>query len=147
MANELELVFGTQKTLEASGASIANNAIGQADDASFGVVADGGNFPHARFVLAAAFATAPAENSVIALYARPLNIDGTNDSDAPEVSRGVVFIGSFVLNNVTTTQYLEIKAYDVPWEAEYYLHNSGSGQSLSSGWTLKVTPFSFAPGA
>lgn len=147
MANELELVFGTEKTLEANGASITNNAIAQANDATYGVVADGGNFPHARFVFSGAFATAPTENTVLGLYARPLNIDGTNDADAPEVSRPVVFIGPFVLNNVTSAQYLEIKAYDVPWDAEYYVHNSGSGQTLSSGWTLKVTPFSFAPGA
>lgn len=146
MANELELVFGTQKTLEANGASIANNAIAQADDATYGVVADGSNYPHARFVLAGAFATAPTENSVLGLYARPLNIDGTSDADAPEVTRAVVLIGFFVLNNVTTTQYLQLIARDVPWEAEYFLHNNGSGQSLSAGWTLKVMPWSYVPG-
>lgn len=147
MAGELTVVLGTQKTLEASGASIANNAIAQADDASYGVVADGANFPHARFVLGGAFATAPTENTVLALYARPLNIDSTNDADAPETTRPVQFIGSFVVNNVTTTQYLVVDARNVPWEADYYVHNNGTGQTLSSGWTLKVTPYSFKPAA
>lgn len=147
MANEIELTFGTQKTLEANGASITNNSIAQADDASYGVVADGGNYPHARFVFSGAFATAPTENTVLGLYARSLNIDSTNDADAPETSCPVRFVGTFVLNNVTTTQYLEVVAYDVPWEADYYIHNNGSGQTLSAGWTLKVTPFSYVPGA
>lgn len=147
MAGEMIVVLGTQKTLEANGASIANNALAQADDASYGIVADGSSYPHARFVLAGAFATAPTENTVLALYARPLNIDSTNDADAPETTRPVVFIGSFVVNNVTTTQYLAVDARNVPWEADYYIHNNGTGQTLSAGWTLKVTPYSFKPAA
>ena len=147
MAGELQIVFGTQKTLEASGASIANNALAQADDATYGVVADGGSYPHARFVAALTFGTAPTENTVVALYAQPLDIDGTNDADAPETTRPVVFIGSFVVNNVTTAQYLQIDARNVPWIASYYLHNNGTGQTISAGWTLKVTPYSFKPAA
>lgn len=146
MAGEMIVVLGTQKTLEANGASIANNALAQADDASYGIVADGSSYPHARFVLAATFATAPTEGSVIALYARPLNIDGTADADAPEATRQVRFVGSFVVNNVTTTQYLEVDAHNVPWEADYHPHNV-TGQTLSAGWTLKVTPYSFKPAA
>lgn len=147
MAGEMIVVLGTQKTLEANGASIANNALAQADDASYGIVADGSSYPHARFVLSATFATAPTENTVLALYARPLNIDGTADGDAPETTRPVRFIGSFVVNNVTTAQYLEVDARSVPWEADYYLHNNATSQTLSAGWTLKVTPYSFKPAA
>lgn len=138
-------VFGTQKTLEANGASIASGSVVQADDASYSKSADGSNYRWAKFVLAATFATAPTEGKTIALYARPLNIDGTNDSEVPEATRPTKFIGIFVVNNVTTTQYMEIDAKDVPREADYYLYNDGTGQTVSSGWTLKVTPWTVRP--
>lgn len=145
MANETILVFGTPKTLEANGGSIVNNALAQADDANYGVVADGANFPDARFVAAFTFGTAPTEGTVLALYARPLDIDGTNDAQVPEAARPTVYIGAFVVDNVTGTQYAEIIARDVPWLAAYYLHNNATGQTVSAGWTLKVTPCSVAP--
>lgn len=147
MSNEAKIFFGTPKTLEANGASIANNALAQADDASYGIVADGASYPDARFVLTGAFATGPTENSTLALYARPLNIDGTADADAPETTRPTQFIGVFVVNNVTSSQSLVCRAQDVPWEADYYIHNNGTGQTLSAGWTLKVTPYTVGPAA
>ena len=147
MSGETILKFGTPKTLEANGASIANNTIAQANDADYGVVADGAYYPDAKFVIAATFGTAPTEGTTLALYAQPLDIDGTNDSDAPETTRPTVFIGTFTVNNVTTAQYIELLAQDVPWNASYYIHNNGTGQPVSAGWTLKVTPFTVAPAA
>ena len=147
MAGETILKLGTQKTLEANGASIANNALAQADDATYSVSADGAYYPDAKFVLAATFGNAPTEGTTLALYAGPLDIDGTNDAEAPETTRPTVYIGSFTVNNVTTAQYIELLAQDVPWNASYYLHNNGTGQTLSAGWTLKVTPCTVAPAA
>ncbi len=149
MSNEAIVFLGTQKTLEASGASIANNALAKADDASYGIVADGANYPDARFVLTCAFTTAPTENTTIALYARPLNIDGTADADAPETTRPTQYIGAFVVNNIgsSTPQSLVCMAQNVPWEADYYLHNNGTGQSINSGWKLLVTPCTIGPAA
>ena len=147
MSGETILKLGTQKTLEANGASIANNVLGQADDANYSVASDGAYYPDAKFVLAATFGTAPTEGTTLALYARPLDIDGTNDAEAPETTRPTVFVGAFVVNNVTTAQYIELVAQDVPWNAAYYLHNNGTGQTLSAGWTLKVTPCTVAPAA
>ena len=147
MANEAILKLGTPKTLEANGASIANNALAQADDADYGVVADGSSYPDARFVLVGTFSVAPTENTTLALYARPLNIDGTADADVPETTRPVIYIGAFVVNNVTTAQAMQLMARDVPWEASYYVHNNGTGQTLAAGWTLKVTPCTVGPAA
>jgi hypothetical protein len=135
------LFFGTPKVLEANGVSIVNNSLSQANDANYGVSADGANYPHAKFVFSGAFAVAPAENTTLGLYARPLNIKGINDAEVPEATRSTVRVGYFVLNNVTTTQYIELLARDIPWEAEYYIHNNGSGQTLSAGWTLDAVPF------
>ena len=56
------------------------------------------------------------------------------------------YIGSFVLqaSATNTDQYLALIAYDVPAEAEYYIINN-AGQTLSAGWTLKVTPRTYKP--
>lgn len=145
--NEAILKLGTPKTLEANGAAIANNAIAQADDAIYDVVVDGAGYPDARFVLTGTFSVAPTENTTLGLYAQPLDIDGTADADAPETTRPTVFIGVFVLNNVTTAQSLVCMAEALPWKASYYVHNNGSGQQLGAGWTLKVTPCTVGPAA
>lgn len=147
MSNEAIVKLGTQKTLEASGASIANNALAQADDASYGIVADGASYPDARFVLTGTFSVAPTENATLALYARPLNIDSTADADAPETTRPTQYIGVFVVNNVTSAQSLVCDAQNVPWEADYYIHNNGTGQTLGAGLKLLVTPYTIGPAA
>ena len=148
MSGETIIKLGTPKTLEANGASITNNALAQADDANYSVVSDGAYYPDAKFVLSATYTTtAPTEGTTLALYARPLDIDGTNDAEVPETTRPTVFIGTFAVNNVTTAQYIELLAQDVPWNAAYYLHNNSTGQTVSAGWTLKVTPYTVAPAA
>lgn len=147
MSGETIVVKGTPKILEANGAAITNGSVVQADDANYDVVADGVNFPDAKFVASFTFSTAPTEGTMLALYARPLDIDGTNDAEIPESTRPTVYIGPFVVNNVTTTQYAELMAQDAPWIAAYYLHNNSTGQTVSSGWTLTVTPYSLKTAA
>lgn len=143
MAGEVIRVFGTPKTLEASGGTIANNAITQANDASYSTASDGANYPHARFVLTFAYATGPTEGTTLSLVARLLNISGTNDAEVPEFARQDRFIGEYRVNNVTTTQYAELFAFDVPIEADYSIANNGTGQTVSSGWTLTVIPMTY----
>jgi len=147
MANETIIATGTPKTLEANGGSITNGSVVQADDANYSISADGGGYPDAKFVASFTFPTAPTEGATLSIYARPLDIDGTNDAEVPEATRPTVFIGTFKVNNVTTTQYAEYVARDVPWHATYYLHNNGTGQTVSAGWTLKVTPCTLRPAA
>lgn len=140
MAGENIRAFGTKKALEANGASIASAAIGVADDATYSTATDGGSYPDAEFTLSFTFATAPTEGGTLAVFARPLNLVGTNDAEVPEASRPGRWIGSVTVNNVTTTQYDGFFAYDLPREASYYLLNTGTGQTLSAGWTLDVEP-------
>ncbi len=139
--------YGTPKTLEASGASVANNTIAQADDANYSIAADGAYAPDAEFVLAVTFGVAPTQNTLIDLYAQALDIDGTSDAQAPTTTYRQTYIGSFVVNNTTSQQFLKLLAYDVPPSAAYYLHNNGTGQTMSAGWTLKVTPRTIGPAA
>ena len=144
MANEVTRAFGTIRTLEANGGSIANNAIAAADDADYSTATHGSNYPDAEFVASFTFSVAPTEGTVLALIARTINIDGTADAEAPEATRADRFIGNFVVNNVTTLQYAACFGRNVPREASYYLLNSGTGQTVSAGWTLKVTPMTYA---
>lgn len=147
MANEAIIKKGTQKVLESNGVSIANNALAQADDSSYNVETDGGGYPDGEFVLTGAYATAPVENTTIVLLARPLNVDGTLDTETPEATRGTYFVGSFVVNNVggSVNQTMVCYAKNLPREADYFPFNNGTGQSLNAGWTLKVTPRSLGP--
>ena len=141
--NAQVILLGTPKTLEASGGSITNNSVVQADDATYDRDSDGAGYPDAEFYLTCAFGTGPTEGTTLVLMARPLDIDSTNDAEVPELARPTAPIGRFVVNNVTTTQYIQIYGgyvRDVPKKAEYYLGNDGTGQTVSSGWKLVVVP-------
>lgn len=135
---------GTLVTLEASGAAIASNSIAQADDANYSIFTNGGARPNGRFIASFTFATAPIEGAILSLYARPLDLISTNDAEVPETTRSI-WIGNFAVNNVTTTQYAELYAESLPWNAAYYVHNNGTGQTVSAGWTLGVEPYTYAP--
>lgn len=148
MTNEVKRVFhGTTTTLEANGASIVNNAIAQADDASLdlGAYTSPADYPNVRFVASFTFAVSPTENTSIELVARELDIDSTNDAQAPEATFRHKSLGNFPVNNVTSAQYAALDVYECPRKADYYLYNNATGQSISSGWTLKATPFTHGP--
>ncbi len=147
MANETIAAWGTEKTLEANGGSCANGAVIIADDATYSVVSDGANYPDAEFVLVCQWATVTSiENKAIVLLARDLDIDSTNDQSAPTATFNHRFIGSFIIADGTsaTNQYFKLTTQDVPKLAQYYLLNQ-SGQTISAGWTLKVTPKTYKP--
>ncbi len=145
MAGELIVKLGTTKTLEANGGAIATDVIVQANDASYSLAADGAYYPDAEFVLGCTYGSAPLSGPPISLLARPINVDGTSDTEVPEAGRPTRFIGNFFPNNVTTPQYMTLVGRDLPLEAEYYLYNASTGQTVSAGWTLKVTPRTVAP--
>jgi len=147
MAGQAIVMLGTQKTLEANGGSITNNSVVQADDATYSLASDAAYYPDAEFVLTATFGSAPTEGTVLALYARPLDVDGTADTEVPEAARPTVFVGTFTVNNVTSVQTMTLRAYDLPALASYYIHNNGTGQTVSAGWVLKVTPRTVGPAA
>jgi len=136
---------GTTKTLEASGGSITSGSVVAADDANYDTVTDGEGSPNAEFTLAFTFSVAPTEGTSLALYARPLDIDSTNDSEVPEATRPTRYIGVFVVNNVTTAQYAICVGRNLPKLASYYIHNNGTGQTVSAAWVLKATPIALTP--
>lgn len=143
MANEVKKVYGTQKTFSTSIAAFANNAV----SAAVGTYdsTDTLDYPDADFVLKVAFGTAPTEGATIDILIRPLNIQGTNDTGAPQASYQPHRYGSFQVDNVTTSQYLFATAYDLPKEGEIYLYNNATGQTTSANAELYMTPKTLAP--
>lgn len=146
MSGETIDVWGIVKTLEAAGTAIPNGSVVQADDATYDRMgADGNGFPDAQFILTCTFTVAPNANSVISLYARERAVDGALDTDAPTASYPGRVIGSFAVNanSPSSSRTMAFMAYDLPAKADYYIHNNGTGQSISAGWTLKVKPRSY----
>lgn len=143
--NEQIVVRGTPRVLEANGAAITNNAIGQADDATYDTTTHGGGFPHIEFVASMTFTVAPLVNSVIEVVARALDIDGTNDAPVPTATYRNRKVGFLVVKDVTTLQTLTCLCERVPKLAEYYLYNNATGQTIPATWTATVTPLTYKP--
>ena len=89
----------------------------------------------------------------IEIYARPINIDGTDDAPVPDSSHKSHFLGSFDIDTgqaaTTDTVYLaSIVLEDVMMktsqEIEFYLFNS-SGVQMSANWDLDIVPVTIGP--
>lgn len=133
--------FGTQDTLGTSSAAVANNAFSIAGDLSTWTNDDDAIM--ASVVLTCNFSVAPTANSSVNLYARLLDISGTNDATVPDANFQQVYVGSFPLNDSTVAQYIPIdiglpNTY-TSQQYEFYVENK-SGQSLPAGWDLLITP-------
>ena len=79
-----------------------------------------------------------------------MNIDSTNDQITPDANFGHVYLGSFPLDDTISTQYipLDIRLPNTYTSQvyEFYIENNG-GQTMSAGWTLKITPKTIGPHA
>ncbi len=140
--------YGTQDTLGTSSSAVADTGFSVAADLSTWTNDD--DAPFASVVLLANFSVAPDADSIVELYLRPLNIQGTNDSDVPDANMRHVSVGSFPLNDVTTAQYITIDIVlpntVTSQQYEFYVRNQ-SGQSLPAGWDIYVTPKTIGPSA
>lgn len=146
--------FGTQDEVSvASPGTIANNAFSAGSDVSAWTNDD--DAPYAAFLLECQFDTTAPTDGVgsIDLYARPLNVQSTNEPNAPDANFPFVHIGSFqidwgVANDVnffTGIPFATLPAFKAAQEYEFYLHNNGTGQTIGAGWNLWVSPFSYGP--
>lgn len=132
--------YETIVTVVSSGAAVANNARSAAS------AAQGSDAGAADLVgdweLVCSFATAPTADTPIDLYAVRA-VDGTNYEDGSDTVRPApdAYVGSFWVRNVTSSQRMVIR--DRPMPPGLYkciIHNNGTGQQISAGWTLKVRP-------
>lgn len=143
MANEAVYKYGTQATLESSGGSTAAAAF---TAATTGLTdTDHDDYTLLDLVLGVTFGTAPTAGEVVNLYARLLNIDGTNDAQAPSANYLATYLGSCLVDAVTSAQYVALNNVPLPGrEFSVYIENRTS-QTLSAGWTLKATPKTVGP--
>lgn len=138
--------FGTQDTLGTTSADVLTTAFSVAGDLSTWTNDD--DAPKASVVLLADFTVAPAVGDVINLYIRLLNVQDTNDASVVDANYKYKWVGSFILDNVTTAQYITIEI-DLPnnitsQQYEFYVENS-TLQTLPAGWDIFVTPKTIGP--
>lgn len=153
--NDLIDKFGTQDTVTVgTGTSaVTNGSFSAAADVVAGGWTNDDDAPLGAFVLTCQFATLPVANSAIELFARVLNIDGTNDQPQPDSNYAPDLLGRFFIDAGTaanTDMTLPCLAA-LPNVAssqvyEFYLKNV-TGQTISAGWVLKVTPITQGPRA
>lgn len=150
--NDLIDKFGTQDAITTgTPGSIANAAFSVAGDVAAWTNDDDAQF--AAFVLKCQWATVTSvANKQINLYARLMNIDGTNDAVAPSANRKATCIGVFtVYAAATATDYYfdciaALPNHYTSQVYEFYIENL-TGQTISSGWTLKAMPITPGPKA
>ena len=140
--------FGTQDTLGTSSAAVS--------DAAFSIAGDLSTFTNdddaltASVTLLSSFAVAPTANSAVNLFYRLLNVQSTNDDSVPDANFQHSFAGSFPLNDATGAQYatieISLKNGYTSQQYEFYIQNE-SGQTISAGWDLYVTPKAVGPHA
>lgn len=144
MANEAILSVGTTLTLEASGAVITNGSIVAANDAGR-ASSDNAGYPLGEFRLAIEVTgTAPTAGAVINLYER--KTDGTNAAPVPAGTYKHDYIGTFIVDPATGTQYLYLIAPIWRGGGDYYVEwvDGGSGtEQVDAGWSLTLTPVTY----
>lgn len=144
--------FGTQDTVTAGGgtSAVTDGSFSASGDVVSGGWTNDDDAPMASVVLTCAYATAPTASTSVNLYARLMNIDSTNDQITPDANFGHVYLGSFPLNDTTSTQYipLDVRLPNTYTSQvyEFYIENN-AGQTMSAGWTLKITPKTIGPHA
>jgi len=149
--NSLVEFFGDQTTLGNTSSAVADDGFSQAADLNSWTNTE--DAPRASVVLLANWTTtAPDAGSSINLYARPVDIQSTNDQVTPDANFAHTYVGSFPVNNATGAQYVTIDISLIntktAQEFEFYIENkSGSAESLPAGWDLYITPKTFGPKA
>lgn len=141
MAGETKRVYGSQTTLESSGAQVNSATMSSALTTAISTSVTG-DYATVILVLTVTFAAAPTVMSLVEIYSQPLDIDGTTDAPAPTTTYLHEWVGAFVAKD-TATQSLRAEV-TVPKNCNLYLYNK-SGQAMNSGWTVKATPVTDGP--
>lgn len=144
--------FGTQDTLGSTTSAVTNDSFSDGTNDLIAWTNDD-DAPMAAFVLEFTTATTGTAGSVINLYARLIDIGnaGTEDAEAPDANFQHLFLGSFLHNNPSTaaqtvsfnTQLPNTKTSQI---YNYYIENK-TGQTISAGWDVHVTPMTIGPHA
>ena len=147
--------FGTQDVVDDTTTSlILNNAFSVAAD----VISNWTNDDDALFgsaVLECQFDTTMPSAGSIGLYARLLNVRGTDDENATDASFAPHYVGTFTIDFGVandTNFFTVIETFDMPQAGaaqaiEWYIKNENTGQTIGVDWNLWITPKSIGPHA
>lgn len=145
MANEVIWATLSQVTLQSSGASAASTAI-----VSAGTLAPSqhSSYTSVDLTLTGTMAASIASNSnYFSVYARALDIDGTNDAPTPSTSLKSKFVGNlqFAGSAASGSQTAFLEDVQTSWASvEFYVENN-TNATLNAGWTLKAVPKTMKP--
>lgn len=133
-------LLGSQSTVLSTSATLANNALvaSSAYDNTQGQTGDG--YAECDLELAVTFGTAPTAGTAASIWFLRSQ-DGTNYEDGsssvtPARSPDLVI----PVNASTSAQRIIRSAVLPPGKITVLLKNDGTGQTMSSGWTLKLRP-------
>ena len=99
----------------------------------------------ADFVLACTFNVSVVAGKSVHLYRRDKSIVGANDAPVPTLtSYEHKYVGSFPIQLGTSIQYIPLNGVDIPNACEFYLKQD-SGETMSTGYLLHMTPWDWAP--
>jgi len=145
--------FGTADDLDNTTSAVSDSSFSDGTN-DLNAWTNDDDAPLAMFVLEFTTATTGDAGTTIDLFARPLNIGsaGTEDAEVPDANFGHMYLGSFPHNNPSTSaQAATFGMVSLPnvvtsQQYEFYIENN-TGQTISAGWTLIVTPVTFGPHA
>lgn len=151
--DDVILKFGTQDEITTgTPGTISDNSFSVAGDVD-STWANDDDAPFGAAVLKCQFDTTMPTEGFIGLYARLLNIQGTNDENAVDSNFLGHPVGAFeidfgVANDVDF--YTAIPLFRMPMvksgqEIEWYIKNEETGQTIGSSWQLWITPISAGP--
>lgn len=134
------LSAGSQTTVITGSGTLADGAYSTSGDAT---AITGNLYPFAEAVLTTAFSVAPTAGKRVHLFRRGRNIDGTNHAPVPVSGYEEIYVGSFTVSNTASST-----SYDLPeiplrkGDQDFFIKND-TGQTMSSGFTVKITPLTF----
>ena len=143
--------FGTQDNIDdGSTAAVNDDAYSEAcswtndDDA-----------PFVSFIFQGQYPSGTLDSSpFLAIYARLLNVDGTDDEAVPDSGHAGHYLGNLHLdsnlaattNTWSASRMIALPAIKSSQAYEFYFHNN-TGVQISANWTLDVVPQTFGPKA
>ncbi len=134
--------YGTRATItDGATAAVSNDTYSADSDA---VDWDSEGHTHVRFIVDMDLGAVPTAPVRIRMFARPMNIDGTNDSPVPTDNYPEHYLGDVVLDVNADQHFVTSRAFLLPPNDNdtyrFYFKNT-SGQTASS-WDIDAQPLS-----
>ena len=145
--------FGTADALGTTTSTVADTAF-SAGTGDLTAWTNDDDAPEAAAVFTMQYASGTLDgNPFVSLYARLLNIDGTDDEPVPDASYQNKLLGRFLIdtNLGTATDNSHAADIDLPnvytsQVYEFYIENQ-TGVTIAAGWELTITPKTVGPHA